>query len=57
MWRKCSLHNKQHYFTHSTALFVSLYLSPGMESEGRSRDFTGEHMVITGISAVVANRT
>ena len=41
MWRKCSLHNKQHYFTHSTALFVSLYLSPGLESEGRSRDFRG----------------
>ena len=57
MWRKCSLHNEQHYFTHSTALFVSLYFCPGLESEGRSRDFTGEHMVITGISAVVANRT
>ena len=41
MWRKCSLHNKQHYFTHSTALFVSLYLCPGLESEGRSRDFRG----------------
>ena len=41
MWRKRSLHNKQHYFTHSTALFVSLYLSPGLESEGRSRDFKG----------------
>ena len=41
MWCKCSLHNKQHYFTHSTALFVSLYLSPGLESEGRSRDFRG----------------
>ena len=41
MWRKCSLHNKQHYFTHSTALFVSLYLSPGLESERRSRDFRG----------------
>ena len=41
MWRKCSLHNKQHYFTHSTALFVSLYLCPGLESEGRSMDFRG----------------
>ena len=41
MWRKCSLHNKQHYFTHSTALFVSLYLCPGLESEGRSRNFRG----------------
>ena len=41
MWRKCSLHNEQHYFTHSTALFVSLYLCPGLESEGRSRDFRG----------------
>ena len=41
MWCKCSLHNEQHYFTHSTALFVSLYLCPGLESEGRSRDFRG----------------
>ena len=41
MWRNGSLHNKQHYFTHSTALFVSLYLSPALESEGRSRDFRG----------------
>ena len=48
MWRKCSLHNEQHYFTHSTALFVSLYFCPGLESEGRSRDFRGNTWLSRG---------